>query len=173
MSESSKDPPLEVPPDGGCYLSEVVDLASVRIRLGRMPFKAKVCEHRSLLYSPTERRVWCEDCERTVDNFDAFLIFTRKFEEMLSEARHKMQVADEAMKSSVRRRATKQLDRAWGKMAVCYPIATAACFPKISLEARLCAREISSLPEEPRSNRTIDRQGALHRPGECLSGAGG
>jgi hypothetical protein len=45
-----------------------------------------------------------EDCERTIDNFDAFLIFTRKFQEMLREAR---QVADEAMRSSVRRRATK------------------------------------------------------------------
>jgi hypothetical protein len=111
MSESSKDPPLEVLPHGGCYLSEVVDLASVRIRLRRTLFKAKVCEHRPLIYSPTERRVWCEDCERTIDDFDAFVIFTRKFEDMLREARHKMQVADEAMKSSVRRRATKQLDR--------------------------------------------------------------
>jgi len=71
-------------------VSDVVDLASVRIRLGRTPFKAKACEHRSLIDSLAERRVWCEDCERTIDNFHAFLIFTRKFEEMLQEARHRM-----------------------------------------------------------------------------------
>src|SRR5258706_15955883 len=40
---------------------------------------------------------------------------------MLRDARHKMEIANEAMKSSVRRRATKELDRMWGKTAVCCP----------------------------------------------------
>ncbi len=146
MSESPKDPPLEVLPDGGRYVSQVVDLASVRIRVGRTPFKAKICEHRSLLYSPSERRVWCEDCERTIDNFDAFLIFTRKFEQMLREARHKrhkMQAADEAMKSSVRRRATKELDRAWGKMAVSCPHCHGGLVPEdFAAGTSMCSREI-------------------------------
>jgi hypothetical protein len=129
-------------------VSDVVDLASVRIRLGRTPFKAKACEHRSLIDSPAERRVWCEDCERTIDNFDAFLIFTRKFEEMLQEARHRMQVANEAMKSSVRRRVTKELDRAWSNMAVCCPHCHGGLLPRILPEGHPCAREILSLPEE-------------------------
>jgi hypothetical protein len=143
MGESSKDPPLEVLPDGGCYVSQVVDLANVRIRLGRTPFKAKACEHRSLIYSPSERRVWCEDCERTIDNFDAFLIFTRKFEQMLREARHKMMAADEAMKSSARRRATKELDRAWGKMAVCCPHCHGGLLPEdFAAGTAMCSRDI-------------------------------
>jgi hypothetical protein len=41
MKESSKDPPLEVLQDGGCYVSQVVDLASVHIRLGRTPNRFK------------------------------------------------------------------------------------------------------------------------------------
>jgi hypothetical protein len=58
IGKSPQDPQLEVLPDGGCYMSQVVDLASVRVRRGRTPFKAKAREHRSLICNPTERRVW-------------------------------------------------------------------------------------------------------------------
>lgn len=123
MTDAPKDPPLEVLPDGGTYHGVVVDLDKVRIRLGRTPYRVKNCEHKALIYSPSERRVWCENCERTIDNFDAFLIFTRHFERMESEARHKLTTAQEALNSAARLRATKALDRMWagGKMAPCCP----------------------------------------------------
>ena len=122
MVVNEKDPPLEVLPDS--FFGQVVDLAEVRIRQGRTPYKFKECKHKHLIFCTSERRVWCEDCERTIDNFDAFLIFTRHFEEMEQDARHKISRANEAMKTSVRRRATKELDRAWSgrnEMAVCCP----------------------------------------------------
>lgn len=133
MTSDDKDPPLEVIEDGGRYVGQVVDLADVRIRQGRTPYKFKNCDHHSIIYCTSERRVWCEDCKRTIDNFDAFLIFTRKFEEMVRDARHKMDRADEAMKSSVRRRATKELDRAWSgraEMAVCCPHCRTGLLPE-------------------------------------------
>lgn len=125
MDDKPIDIPLEVLADGGSYRGTVIDLADVRIRLGRSKVGPglKQCEHHALIYSPSERRVWCEDCERTIDNFDAFLIFTRKFERMLSEARHRQTTANEALASSARLRATKALDRVWSgrTMVPCCP----------------------------------------------------
>lgn len=152
MSDNPKDPPLEVLPDGGCYVGTVVDLDKVRIRLGRTPYKVKVCEHRSLIYSPNERRVWCEDCERTIDGFDAFLIFTRHFERMESAAHHKRDQVNEALKSAARLRATKELDRVWSgrRMAPCCPHCKHGLVPEdfangaaysVSLELELARRK--------------------------------
>lgn len=123
MTDDTKDPPLEVLPDGGSYRGTVVDLDGVRIKLGRTPYRAKTCEHKALIYCPSERRVWCEDCERTIDNFDAFLIYTRHLERMVREARSNLYRSEEALKSAARLRATKTLDRYWAgrKMAPCCP----------------------------------------------------
>jgi hypothetical protein len=134
MTDKPIDIPLEVLADGGSYRGTVVDLADVRIRLGRSKVGPglKQCEHHALIYSPTERRVWCENCERTVDNFDAFLIFTRKFERMLAEARHKLSTAAEALAGAARLRATKELDRIWAgkKMAPCCPHCSKGLIPE-------------------------------------------
>lgn len=123
MAEEIKDPPLEVLPDGGCFVGQVIDLDQVRIRTGRTPFRVKTCAHKKLIYSQSERRVWCEDCERTIDNFDAFQTFARHFEAMQREATIKVREAREALSGAARLRATKELDRIWSgrRMAPCCP----------------------------------------------------
>jgi hypothetical protein len=123
MAENPHDTPLEVLPDGGSFRGTVIDLDGVRIRTGRTPFRVKSCEHRNLIYSQSERRVWCEDCERTIDNFDAFQKFARQFEGMLSLAKHRLQEATEALAGAARLRATKVLDRLWSGRT------TAPCCP--------------------------------------------
>lgn len=132
MVDETKDPPLEVLPDGGCYVGVVVDLDEVRIRVGRTPYKVKSCKHLHLIYCSSERRVWCEDCERTIDNFDAFSILTNKFEAMLREANGRLATATEALNSAARLRATKTLDRMWsgGRMAPCCPHCNRGLLPE-------------------------------------------
>lgn len=110
----SDDLPLEELPDAGQYHGTVIDLDGVRIKLGRTPYRAgKPCEHKSLIYCQSERRIWCEECKRTIDNFDAFLTYTRHFSSMVREAESKLRTADDALKATVHRRATKHLDHAW------------------------------------------------------------
>lgn len=119
---ADKDPPLEVLPDSGMYVGTVIDLDQVRIRLGRTPWKAKACEHGTMIYCPSERRIWCEECERTIDSFDAFYKLTGHLQKMLSEAAAKLARANEALRSAARLRATKTLDRLWAKkMVPCCP----------------------------------------------------
>lgn len=110
----------------------VIDLASVRIRLGKTSAKVKPCEHKHLTYSQHERRVWCDDCERSIDAFDAFVMMCRYLSDMISEANGKMHKADEALRHTARLRATKALDKVWSgrTMAVACPHCNGGLLPE-------------------------------------------
>lgn len=109
------DIPLEPLGDGPVWKATVIDLAGVRLRHGRTAYKdeSKLCAHRNLIFSTTERRVWCEDCNRTIDSFDAVVTFSRFFEKMIAEVMDWRQKAWGAMRGAARLRATKALDRIW------------------------------------------------------------
>jgi len=118
------DHPIEGPRDTDRDVGGVIDLAEVRIRWGRstVPFNQK-CEHKNLTYNNTERRVWCDDCSRTIDNYDALMVVVNHFDKMDQEARRRYRDATEAFNKSARLRATKELDRVWSGnvMAVACP----------------------------------------------------
>jgi ribosomal protein S27E len=114
------DHPIKPHKDG----DNVISLAGVRIARGFSTEKySEKCHHHNIVFDSSDRRIWCEDCTRTLDAFDAFLIFTRYFEDMDCEARSKLHTAQEAMKSTARLRATKALDKIWSGnvMAVSCP----------------------------------------------------
>lgn len=119
MSESPDDP--IVPYEEG-WAGAVVDLAGYKISRGRSttPERNK-CKHRNLVYSTDERRIWCDDCRKSVDAFDAFTQIARGLAEMQSAADSQLAEARDAMRSSAHRRAAKALDRAWhgGNAVVC------------------------------------------------------
>lgn len=126
-----KDLPLEPRPDAQPFSAEVIDLGGMRIKFGLTRESWKLCQHRNMVYSTAERRIWCEDCERTIDNFDALYEIIKKFQVMESDVSHKNRKADEALKSTVVRRAAKVLDHAWmGKMAPCCPHCRSALLPE-------------------------------------------
>lgn len=132
MSEE-KQPPLKADEGGTPFGTPPIDLAEMRIKFGRpAPGPVKLCEHRTLIYSTSDRRVWCEDCERTVDNFDAFKTVVDHFHAMERQARAKLRNAEEAEKAVIHRRAAKVFDRAWSgrQMAVCCPHCRGALLPE-------------------------------------------
>lgn len=98
------------------FIAHVIDLAGIRIKWGMPAARAVRCDHKQLIYSQTERRVWCEGCRRSVDNFDALLMVIRHFEKMEADADRKMQKADEALTATIHRRATKAIDKAWSRL---------------------------------------------------------
>jgi hypothetical protein len=118
------DVPLEPMADAGMYHHTVVDLAEYRVQLGRTPRHAKTCLHSNLVYSREERRVWCRDCERTINPFDAFAGIVGRFTDLMADVQFRQRKADEAMAATARQRATKALDSIWasnGQMAPCCP----------------------------------------------------
>lgn len=103
-------------------VAEVIDLDGVRIQWGRPRRTVEHCDHRRLLYCQSESRVWCEDCQSSIDGFRAFMMLVRRLEGMLSAVRNKMHKVNEAMTATVVRRAAKHLDQTWGhKMAAACP----------------------------------------------------
>ena len=154
------DPPLEVLPDGPCFKNTVIDLAGVRVRHGRTPYKSgEPCKHLTLIHSESERRVWCEDCNRTIDNYEAFKIFARHFSEMVSKAEYRLAEANAAMSKAARGRAVKTLDRIWSGnvMAVQCPHCKGGLLPEDfadgasaswSREMELAGRRKSSKPTD-------------------------
>lgn len=105
------------------YGSPVIDLDSVRVAYGLPNRKvAPACQHKSLVYNTGERRVWCNDCHRTIDAFDAFMTLTNAFHGMVREANAGIARAKEAEEAVLVRRVAKDIDRLWGrKMAPCCP----------------------------------------------------
>lgn len=107
-------------PDGQLS-APVVDLAGIRLRRG---FSAGgiLCLHRRLTYSTQERRVWCEDCKRSVDSFDAFMLLTRGFEAMVRDAQRLQRAAQEAHDAKLHLIAAREVEGIWrGRRAVKCP----------------------------------------------------
>ncbi|NFV79979.1 hypothetical protein [Magnetospirillum aberrantis] len=145
--EKPGDVRLEVDPNVTPRWAEVINLADVRVQFGRPRYPGgRVCDHRSMFYNVEDRRVWCRDCEKTIDGFDAFLVLVKHFAAMERAARHKLDQAAAAEKAHLGRRAAKELDHAWSgrQMAVACPHCRGGLLPEDFTERGISAtsREI-------------------------------
>lgn len=91
----------------------VVDIGDIRIARGltRRPYSA--CRHKRLRYDPRERRVWCADCEKDVDSFDAFVQLTEQYHLAYEDMKDRRKKLDEAERFQARLIATKTIEKAW------------------------------------------------------------
>ena len=112
--------------------SEVINLSGVRIEQGLARYSGPKCEHKALMFDTAERRVWCKDCQRTVENFDAFLVLVNQYQPMVQHARRLTQEAEEARNHSMVSRAAKVVDQEWRgrNMAPCCTQCGAGILPE-------------------------------------------
>lgn len=99
----------------GSYFHNVIELDGVRVAAGWRKHASKKCDHRSVVYSVSDRRIECQDCNQAVDPFDAFMVITRHFDGMLADVRQQLQASGEAMRTTAHRRAAKTLDKIWAQ----------------------------------------------------------
>ena len=123
---SDNDTPIDPREEAQPFSAQVIDLGGVRIQWGlSRRIGQKKCEHLSMVYSAEEQRVWCKDCSRTIENFQAFMVIVNRFEGMIRAAKSKLEKAEAAMMATARLRATKELDRIWSSkgpgMVPCCP----------------------------------------------------
>ncbi len=132
MSLNPPDDPIVSRPDSVPSWCEVIDLAGVRVERGLPARRVAQCEHKRLTYCADERRVWCSDCERTIENFDAFMTLTTYFHRMAGAVARDMERAKEALAHAVLSRAAKALDKVWRgrSMAPCCPHCRGALLPE-------------------------------------------
>ena len=114
---------LEPLKPGGMVTSAhiVIDLAERRIVEGKRKRGVEKCGHKRIIYSRADRTVWCEDCERNIDGFDAFLIYTDHLHKMQGELLRLVAAVEDEKKSTLISRAAKALDRAWRGKPVAVP----------------------------------------------------
>jgi len=118
MTTDDKEPNpdvLEHRPGSQPFKFTVINLADVRMRHGIPVRTARQCLHHSLVFNQEQRRVWCEECEKTLDNFDAFMVCVLNYTAMVKAAEHDQEKAAEALAATLVRRAAKAMDRSWGK----------------------------------------------------------
>ena len=126
MSDKPKDPPIEHYPG-----TNVIEIGEARVQRGFGKYGGK-CLHNKLTYCTRERRVWCCDCERTIDNFDAFEKLVSQHQSGWDRIRNLQEELTNALKHSVRRVAAKNIDKIWrgNKMAPVCPHCKAALLPE-------------------------------------------
>lgn len=93
----------------------VVDIGDIRVARGKTRRPRSTCRHLNMTYDQNERRVYCHDCEKDVDPFDAFVSLTESWDAAEKKLRRRTQKITEAETFIIRRRAAKVMDEAWRK----------------------------------------------------------
>lgn len=126
----SIDPPID--PMDYVYGVNVVDIGEARVSRGksRRPFTS--CRHLRTVYDTSERRIWCEDCETTLDPFDAFMSLVVNYDTAHKKLLKVYEEVLEAREHSLVSRAAKSIDKVWrGKtMAPCCKSCGAGLLPE-------------------------------------------
>jgi len=106
-----KDPPIE-PQD---YISgvTVVDIGDLRVARGLSRRPHSACRHSRVVYDKAERRIWCRDCERDVEAFDAYTTLIEQYNRAYDSFVDREKKLQEAEKFQVRSIAAKKIDEAW------------------------------------------------------------
>lgn len=109
--EDARDPPIaEQEWRGGV---NVVDIGEVRVSRGLSRRHHSSCPHKRLTYDQAERRIWCRDCERDVEGFDAFRIVAEWAHVAHESLLKRERAVQEAEGFAARTIAGKKLDEAW------------------------------------------------------------
>ncbi len=124
--------PIDPRPDAQRFSDRVIDFGDLRVQFGLPRVGDRHCFHKKMTYDPYERRVWCQDCERTIEGFDAFMALVRQMGQVMAAMERRQKQVDDAMAHSVRRRAAKVIDEAWSRrsMVPCCPHCSKALLPE-------------------------------------------
>lgn len=129
MSEQ-KDPPIDET-DFTFGGGRVVDFGDLRVARGKSRRAYSICQHLRLMYDATERRIWCKDCERDVDAFEAFTGIAEHFRVAESRIARIKAEALEAQNHALHLIAARNLEAVWRgrKMAPTCPHCTRGLLP--------------------------------------------
>lgn len=96
----------------------VVDIGDLRVARGMTRRPASTCRHARLTYDPRERRIWCKDCEKDVDPFDAFTGLVEQYDRACKDINKRADEIDEASRFQCRSIAAKKVDEVWRRRKV-------------------------------------------------------
>ncbi|WP_417491832.1 hypothetical protein [Maricaulis sp.] len=117
----AKDPPIDEP--GYTQGVTVIDIGDIRVARGLTRRPHSACSHHHMVYDQRERRIWCRDCERDVEPFDAFTALIGNCDDFLQMVERKAAEVAEARDHSLHLIAARNLEKIWRsrRMAPCCP----------------------------------------------------
>lgn len=76
-----------------------------------------------MIYDTAERRIWCPDCERDIEAFDAFALLVQGYHQAVTAVERRAEAISQVEKFKIRSIAAKKLDEAWRQrnMVPCCP----------------------------------------------------
>ena len=125
-----KDTPIEAM--GFVSGVTVIDFGEIRVARGLSKRPYSGCHHRALGYDSQKRRVWCRDCERTIEPFDAFELLVNQYSRAWRELNRRRERTNEAETKGLRSLAARALDAVWRsrKMVPACPMCGHGLFPE-------------------------------------------
>lgn len=110
----------------------VVDIGDYRVARGMTRRAFTTCPHHRMVYDNQERRIWCKDCEKDVEGFDAFELLAKSFSRQTAILKAREEKVKEAEAHSIISLAAKVIDKAWRKkkMVPCCPHCQEGLFPE-------------------------------------------
>lgn len=125
-----RDPPIEEKE----YITgmTVVDIGDHRVARGMTRRSFSGCNHHRQVYDQQERRIWCKDCERDVEPFDAFVSIVNQLSAATMKLDSRAKRLAEAEAFQARSLAVKELDKVWRKrrMVPACPHCNMGLFPE-------------------------------------------
>jgi hypothetical protein len=135
----------------------VVDIGDLRVARGMTRRPHSACRHLRVLYDINERRIWCKDCETTVDPFDAFKNLVEWHFSALAGLEQRETRLKEAEQFQVRSLAAKEIDKAWRSrtMIPCCPHCHGGLFPEdFKGGVAMIGRDFAAARQKRRGERT-------------------
>ena len=130
MTDERKDPPIEEAPFRSGVT--VLDFGDIRVARGLSRRAFSACRHRRLRYDTRERRIWCTDCERDLEGFDAFVVMAEQAHAFAASINERAKQVAEAERFQLRSRAAKAVDEVWRSrnMVPCCPHCNRGLLPE-------------------------------------------
>lgn len=106
-----KDPPIQE--QDFLYGMKVVDIGDLRVSRGLSRRVHSACRHANMVFDRSERRIWCKDCEKDVEAFDAFNQIVEQWASAYKDIDRRTKQVEEAESNSLVSLAAKQIDKIW------------------------------------------------------------
>lgn len=109
--DERKDPPID--PQDFIAGVTVIDIGDIRVKRGLSRRPNRFCYHKKMTYDIRERRIWCAECERDVDPFDAFMQIAEQLHNATQALDLRLIKLREAENASLHLLAAREMEKAW------------------------------------------------------------
>lgn len=98
---------------------KVVDIGDIRVSRGLSRHRYESCQHKNTVYDEKERRIYCQDCEKGIHPFDAFVKIVKWHAQAVAKINSERKQVEESLEFSIRSRAAKNIDIEWRAKNTC------------------------------------------------------